>query len=140
MRVRFREETWYVDKMCRHLQVASHEKWVSGEAKTVSVKICEGHLLVSLHFRSIVSSVDLEGLLMSRTGKCLPLRMAGMPCEFTKILLESRKTAKLLRLRYLCGKRLQVLKSNSRRFFHEGKALLGDTFGLSGSMIATDCH
>lgn len=117
MKIRFREETWYVDKMCRHLQVASHEKWVSGEAKTVPAKIFEGHLLVSLRLRSIVSSVDLKGLLMSRTGKRLPLGMAGMPCEFTKKLLENRKTAKLLRLRHLCGKRLQVLKSNSQSFF-----------------------
>lgn len=110
------------------------------ERQRVSAKVCEGHLLVSLHLGSIVSSVDLEGLLMSRTGTRLPLRMAGMPREFTKKQLESRKTAKLLRLRHLCGKRPQVLKSNSQRFFHEGKTLLGDTFGLSGSVIAVECH
>lgn len=97
------------------------EKWVLGEAKTVSAKICEGHLLVSLHLRSTVGSVDFEGLLMSRTGKCLPLRMAGMPCEFTKKPLESRKPAKLLRLRHLCGKRLQVLKTIPGVSFMKGR-------------------
>lgn len=110
------------------------------ERQRVSAKVCEGHLLVSLDLGSIVSSVDLEGLLMSRTGTHLPLHMAGMPREFTKKLLESRKTAKLLRLRHLCGKKAPGFKSNSRRFFHEGKTLLGDTFGLSGSVIAADCH
>lgn len=80
-----------MDKTCRLLQVASHEKWVSGEAKTVSAKICEGHLLVSLHLGSIVSSVDLKSLLMSRTGTRLPLHMAGMPCEFTKKRLAEKQ-------------------------------------------------
>lgn len=67
-----------MDKVCKHLQIASHEKWVSGEAKTVSVKICEGRLLVSLYLRSTVGSVGRKGLLMSRMGKCLPLHKAGI--------------------------------------------------------------
>lgn len=62
-----REEDECSDGTFKHRQVASHEE--PGEARMTSTKLCEEHLLMSLHPRSGIGSVLVQGLVTKRSGQ-----------------------------------------------------------------------